>query len=304
MIYDRSKFYVEAGKPVVVLVENDDIMPHNLLITTPGSLAEIGMAAERMATRPDGLAKSFIPESDKVLHSSRMLQPGERVRLEFVAPAKTGDYPYVCTFPGHWRIMNGVMRVVLKLADVPPSELVVPVETTASARPFVRNWTMEDLLPFIEKPDHARSFENGKQLFTAASCVQCHTVGKDGGILGPNLNELPKKLAEKKFTRRDILREMLHPSDVINENFKTYQVITSRGEVITGVVVSQDQNVIRVLGNPLEKPREIPVNDIDEKIESKISMMPEGLLNTLSKDEILDLFAYILSEGKAPSPPQ
>src|SRR5262249_51693711 len=149
----RSKFYVEAGKPVVVILENDDIMPHNLLITSPGSLAEIGMAAERMATQPDGIAKSFIPDSPKVLHSTRMLQPRETVRLQFIAPERPGDYPYVCTFPGHWRIMNGIMRVVPELADVPPSELQAPIESTVVARPFVRNWTMDALLPFLEHID-------------------------------------------------------------------------------------------------------------------------------------------------------
>jgi putative heme-binding domain-containing protein len=297
MIYDRSKFYVQAGKPVVVVLENDDIMPHNLLITTPGSLAEIGMAAERMALGPDGATKSFIPKSPKVLHAAHMLQPRETIRLQFVAPKSPGDYPYVCTFPGHWRLMNGTMRVVANLADVPPSELESPIESAVVARPFVRNWTIDDLVPFLDQVNKGRSFESGKTLFTAASCVQCHTAGKEGGILGPNLNELPKKLAEMKFTLRDVLREILHPSEVINENFKTYQIITNRGEVVTGVIVSQDTSVIRVLGNPLEKPREIPIKDIDEKIESKISMMPEGLLTTLSKDEILDLLAYIVSGG-------
>jgi putative heme-binding domain-containing protein len=301
MIYDRSKFYVEADKPVVVLLENDDIMPHNMLIAAPGALAEIGMAAERMATRADGIAKHFIPNNPKVLQSTRMLQPREAFRLEFVAPSKPGDYPYVCTFPGHWRLMNGIMRVVPKLADVPPAELESPIESsTVAARPFVRNWTMDDLLPMLDQVSQGRSFENGKQIFTAASCVQCHTAGKDGGILGPNLNELPKKLAEKKFTPKDVLREILHPSEVINENYKTYQIITTKGEVVTGVIVNQDQSAIRILSNPLEKPREIAVKDIEEKIESKISMMPEGLLTTLSKDEILDLLAYIMSGGQPP----
>jgi putative heme-binding domain-containing protein len=298
MIYDRSKFYVEAGKPVVVVLENDDIMPHNLLITTPGSLAEIGMAAERMAMQLDAAAKNYIPNSPKVLQAARMLQPREIVRLQFVAPATPGDYPYVCTFPGHWRLMNGVMRVVPKLADVPPSELQAPVESTVVARPFVRNWTMDDLVPYLDQLDTGRSHESGKKLFTDASCVQCHTIAKEGGILGPNLDELPKKLAEKKFTRKDVLREILHPSEVINENFKTYQIVTTKGEVITGVIVSQDPRLIRVLGNPLEKPREIAVTDIEEKMESKISLMPEGLLTTLSKDEILDLLAYIMAGGE------
>ena len=115
------------------------------------------------------------------------------------------------------------------------------------------------------------------------------------GIVGPNLNDLPKKLAEKKFTRRDILREIIHPSEVINENFKTYQIETTKGELVTGVIVSQDDKVIRVVINPQLKPREIPIKEIEAKHEAKISLMPEGLLATMTKEEILDLLAYIIS---------
>src|SRR5438132_10899876 len=57
--------------------------------------------------------------------------------------------------------------------------------------------------------------------------------------------------------------------------------------------ISQDDKVLRIVTNPLEKPKEIPIKDIDEKRETKVSLMPEGLLTTLSKDEILDLLAYI-----------
>src|SRR5262249_30539487 len=84
--FDRTKFYVEAGKPVVVVLENSDIQPHNLIITAPGALTEVGMAAELMATSPDGFAKHFVPNSPKVLHATQMLQPREVQRLTFIAP--------------------------------------------------------------------------------------------------------------------------------------------------------------------------------------------------------------------------
>jgi azurin len=110
MVYDRTKIYVEAGKPAVIVLENADIMPHNLLIGAPGSLVEIGLAAEKMAAEPDALAKDFIPANPKVLHATRMVQPRESVRLTFTAPTSTGEYPYVCTFPGHWRIRRAPVR--------------------------------------------------------------------------------------------------------------------------------------------------------------------------------------------------
>jgi len=295
MVYDRTKFYVEAGKPVVVILENTDIMPHNLVITAPGTMSEVGMEAERLAAQADAFNQKYLPKSSKILQATSLLQPGTTERLQFTAPKKASEYPYICTFPGHWRLMYGTMHVVPKLADVPPGELQMPVESEPNARPFVRNWTIDDLVPFLDQLDRGRSFENGKKLFTAASCVQCHTVGKEGAKIGPDLNELPKKLAEKKFSPHDILREIIRPSEVINENFKTYQIETIKGELITGVIVSQDDKIIRIVTNPLEKPKEIAIKDIDEKRESKVSLMPEGLLTTLSKEEILDLLAYIMT---------
>jgi putative heme-binding domain-containing protein len=293
MVYGRTKFYVEAAKPAVIILENADIMPHNLVITQPGAMSEVGMETERLAAQADAFNQKYQPKSSKILHATTLLQPGTTERLQFTAPKKPGEYPYICTFPGHWRLMYGTMHVVPKLADVPPSELQAPVEAEPNARPFVRNWTIDDLAPFLDQLEHGRSYENGKKLFTAISCVQCHTVGKEGAKIGPDLNELPKKLAEKKFSRHDILREIIRPSEVINENFKTYQIETAKGELITGVIVSQDDKTIRVVTNPLEKPKEIAIKDIDEKRESKVSLMPEGLLTTLSKEEILDLLAYI-----------
>jgi putative heme-binding domain-containing protein len=307
MVYDRTKFYVEAGKPVVVILENADIMPHNLVITKPGAMAEVGMEAERLAAQADAFNQKYLPKSSKILHATALLQPGTTERLQFIAPNKPGEYPYVCTFPGHWRLMYGHMHVVPKLADIPPGELLGTLtqprlSSELNSRPFVRNWTIDDLVPFLDQLDRGRSFENGKKLFTAASCVQCHSVGKEGAKIGPDLNELPKKLAEKKFSRPDILREIIRPSEVINENFKTYQIETIKGELVTGVIVSQDDKVVRIVTNPLEKPKEIPIKDIDEKRESKVSLMPEGLLTTLSKDEILDLLAYITT-GANPEHP-
>src|SRR5262249_29856536 len=161
MEYDRTRFYVEAGKPVVLVFENSDIMPHNLLVTAPGAMAEVGMAAEVLATDPKAFELNFIPKSPKVLHATRLLQPRAGERRQFTPPKTPGEYPYVCTFPGHWRVMHGTMHVVPKLADVPPEELN-PVVAEVKARPFVRNWTAEELIPELAHLERGRSFARGK----------------------------------------------------------------------------------------------------------------------------------------------
>ncbi|HYT87857.1 MAG TPA: HEAT repeat domain-containing protein, partial [Gemmataceae bacterium] len=303
MAFDRTRIYVEAGKPVVIVMENSDIMPHNLLITAPGAMAEVGMAAERMATDPDAFKRHFIPKSKSVLHATKLLQPREIERLQFVAPKTPGEYPYVCTFPGHWRVMFGTLHVVPKLADIPPSELDPDiVSSDVKVRPFVRNWTVEELMPELKDLQRGRSFERGKALFAATSCVQCHKIGKEGGIIGPDLNEIYKKLTDKKYTHGELLRDLIEPSKVINEKFKTWIIETGKGELVTGVIVSEDKKTIKVVINPQLPPREIAVDDIAEKRESKLSLMPQGLLVTLDRDEILDLLAYVAS-GADPEHP-
>ncbi|HNR75389.1 MAG TPA: plastocyanin/azurin family copper-binding protein, partial [Cyclobacteriaceae bacterium] len=112
MKYDLKEFTVEAGRPVEIVFENLDFMQHNLVIGQIGSLETIGKAADKLASDPQGAEKHYVPQLAEVLYSTKLVNPQQTETLKFVAPAKTGDYPYVCTFPGHWSIMNGVMKVV------------------------------------------------------------------------------------------------------------------------------------------------------------------------------------------------
>lgn len=112
MKYDLKTFTVEAGKRVQIVFENPDFMQHNLVITKPGAMETVGRAADKLATDPKGADMQYVPDIPEVLFHTRLVNPRETVRLEFTAPATPGDYPYVCTFPGHWSIMNGMMKVV------------------------------------------------------------------------------------------------------------------------------------------------------------------------------------------------
>ncbi|MCA1564002.1 MAG: hypothetical protein LC804_28410 [Acidobacteria bacterium] len=115
MIFDVKWFAVEAGKPVQIVLYNPDAMSHNLLVTKPGSLREVGMAASTMPMSADPAAKPYVPNSPLVLHATRLLNWNETERLGFAAPKEPGEYPFVCTFPGHWVRMYGVMLVVENL---------------------------------------------------------------------------------------------------------------------------------------------------------------------------------------------
>jgi azurin len=111
MEYDLKTLEVEAGQTVAIIFENVDFMQHNLLIAKPGTLETVGAAADKMAADANGAEKNYIPDVPELLYSTRLVNPGEKVVLTFTAPSEPGDYPYLCTFPGHWRIMNGILKV-------------------------------------------------------------------------------------------------------------------------------------------------------------------------------------------------
>jgi len=299
LAFDRTKIYVQAGKPVELVLENTDIMPHNLIVAAPGSLKEVGEAAEKMATQADAFTRHFVPNLPQVLFATKMLPPRQVERLSFTAPNQPGDYPYLCTFPGHWRTMYGVLHVVSDLSTVPPEELLEEPAPLAELRPFVRDWKYDELAGELARIDADRSFAKGKDLFTAISCVACHKIHGMGGQVGPELVDL-----RKRFKREEILREMIDPSKVINEKFRTQVIETEDGEVVTGIVVSEDENSLRVMANPLEKcePKVVRRDNIESRDFAKVSMMPAGLLVTLTKEEILDLLAYVEHGGDPNAP--
>jgi uncharacterized protein len=112
MSYDKKEFTVTAGKTVELIFENPDAMQHNLVIGKPKSLEIIGKAANKMITQKDAIQKNYIPNIPQIIASTPLVNSEGSYKLTFKAPEQIGDYPYVCTFPGHWSIMNGVMKVV------------------------------------------------------------------------------------------------------------------------------------------------------------------------------------------------
>jgi azurin len=111
MQFSPKEIRVKAGHPVRLVFENPDLMQHNLVLVEAGAAEEVGVLADQMAAQPDGMAKQYIPASAKVLHATPLVNPNARAELQFNAPTKPGSYPYLCTFPGHWRVMRGVLVV-------------------------------------------------------------------------------------------------------------------------------------------------------------------------------------------------
>lgn len=111
MKYDITNFTAKAGQTLKIVFENPDHMQHNLLVLKPGTLEKVGEAADELAKQPNGVEMQYIPATSDVLFSTPLVNPEERYELTLTVPDTPGDYPYVCTFPGHWRIMHGTMKV-------------------------------------------------------------------------------------------------------------------------------------------------------------------------------------------------
>ena len=111
MLYDKKEFSIETGKRVQLTFVNNDFPPHNLLIVKPGTADEVANLAILLAN--DGFKKQWRPDTPDILWGSTMIDYEEKSVISFIAP-EPGDYPYVCTFPGHALLMRGMMHVLPK----------------------------------------------------------------------------------------------------------------------------------------------------------------------------------------------
>ena len=136
MIFDVKWFAVQAGKPVQIVLANPDAMQHNLVISQPGSLQEVGTKGATMPLPSDPEVKAYVPDTPLVLQATRLLNGGETDRLNFTVPAKPGEYPYLCTFPGHFIRMYGVMLVVENL-EAWEAKPTVPTDPI-TGKPFAK----------------------------------------------------------------------------------------------------------------------------------------------------------------------
>ncbi len=104
-------FKVRAGEPIKLTFTNPDSVPHNWALIKPGTLPRVGDLVNKIIAEPDAALRNYIPRSDDVLAYTDIVMPQDLFTISFRAPATPGRYPFLCTFPGHWMVMNGEMIV-------------------------------------------------------------------------------------------------------------------------------------------------------------------------------------------------
>jgi hypothetical protein len=160
-------------------------------------------------------------------------------------------------------------------------------------RPVVKKWTVADLEGSLDEVGQGRDFEQGKAMFQAALCMRCHRIS-GASPLGPDLLAMVRR-----SSRRDLLEAMIDPSKAIGDKYRNAILQKQDGTVVTGMVVGGDAMKIVLSTNPLNPQEQATVlkSEIDSAKASPVSPMPAGLLDTLKKEEILDLLAYLEALG-------
>ena len=189
----------------------------------------------------------------------------------------------------------------IALADVLARKPVrkSPLEALAEAfagRTMVKEWKLEELSAAAAAGMKGRSFENGRKMFGAAACFACHRFGNEGGMTGPDLSG-----AGARYNAHDFLDQIINPSKEINEQFVPVVLTKTDGETVTGIIVNLNGDTVQVNTDLTDPNQRVGVDrkQVVKMEPSKVSPMPEGLLNMLKQDEILDLAAYVLSGGDA-----
>ena len=201
-------------------------------------------------------------------------------------------------------IVNFTKDAVATLTEAERAELkpiitgqaVVSVPT-ATDRKLVKEWTLEDLAPDLPKAGNGRSFAGGRTAFQVAQCIACHRFGNQGGSVGPDLTAVSSR-----FTRRDLLESIILPSKVVSDQYQNTTYLRKDGEELTGRPIDEDDQKLVLVTNPLTgEQTTLLKKDIQSATPARLSPMPEGLVNILTKDEILDLLAYLESGGREPA---
>lgn len=102
---------VKAGEAIRLTFKNPDVVPHNWVLVKPGMLKTVGGMANRLIADPDAVARNYVPKASEVLIFTDVVAPRETTTIHFQAPSEKGRYPFLCTFPGHWMVMNGTLLV-------------------------------------------------------------------------------------------------------------------------------------------------------------------------------------------------
>jgi putative heme-binding domain-containing protein len=131
--------------------------------------------------------------------------------------------------------------------------------------------------------------ERGKDVFFSekSKCTTCHMVGTKGKRVGPDLTTIGSSRSPK-----DLLESIVFPSATIVRQYEPYTLVTVNGRSYSGLVIKDTADSITIQQN-MGDPVTVSRSNIDELVPSTVSIMPKGLDEALTPQQIVDLVAWL-----------
>jgi putative heme-binding domain-containing protein len=132
----------------------------------------------------------------------------------------------------------------------------------------------------------------GRRVFFHArgpACFKCHTVAGRGGKVGPDLSIIARTM-----DRAKLADSLLQPSKEISPQFTNWLFLTDDGRQLSGMILADDGQMLRI-GTAEGEVRELPAARIEQRLPQRISIMPAGLPDLMTRGEFRDLLAYLES---------
>lgn len=162
-----------------------------------------------------------------------------------------------------------------------------------------KNWKLKEAVAMVDSGMGTRNFENGKAMYAASLCIQCHTMKGEGGLIGPDLTQLGTR-----FTYKDMLEAIIEPNKSISDQYGSTIFYLKEGGSILGRLITQDKVNYTIAQNPFapQVTREILKKNVVRTQLSDVSPMLPDLINSLNANELKDLLAYLKSGGNKDEP--
>ncbi len=188
----------------------------------------------------------------------------------------------------------GVEPAETEIASTPTS---FRTDLPRSSVQTVHSWTVDEIASSLSRLESARSAERGRAAYARTDCASCHRLGGEGASRGPDLDG-----AGARFSARDLLTAILEPSRVVPDVWRDTEFRGADGELLAVGRLQEETAATLVVRTTSGELVEIPRNLIAERTAHPLSRMPEGLLDPLSEEEVLDLLAFVLGTAREAAP--
>lgn len=267
-----------------------------------GIAADRALASELRSDAVAGLTgavstNEFDEATRKLLMELATSDPASNVRYEAIRSLRL---PFAtASTPRGQQSVDDLKRLMPTITGLPEPGRRSFVEAIEFGSNPVKQRSIDDLKALLignasgpsSEVDVERSIEAGRRAFfrgNGAGCFKCHTIGGRGGQVGPDLTVIARTMDRKK-----LVESILEPSREISPQYTTWTIETKSGKSLSGLLLGEEVNGDLRLGNNQGEIFFVPFADIETRVPSKVSIMPEKLHETMSVTELSDLVSFL-----------